>query len=84
MRNRVLFKAISESGVSADPLRLQVSGAYGFVAPQGYEIRRIHFCNGVAVGAWIQGPSSPLQVYIQSRTLELPIQEQVLSLTQPI
>ena len=67
LRGRTLFKAVDESGKPADSLLLQVAGAYGFVAPQGFEIRRIHFCSGVAIGAWIQSPAASDQVYIASR-----------------
>ena len=64
LRSRILFKVITEAGLPADPLLLQVAGAYGFVAPQGYYISRVHFCNGVAIGAWIRGPDDQTEVYI--------------------
>lgn len=51
---RIIYKAVSDSGDPVDPLMLQMQGMYGFFAPQGYSVTRVHFRDGVAQGAWIQ------------------------------
>jgi hypothetical protein len=73
LRDRILFQIFDSNGQSADPLLLQVPGAYGFIAPQGYSVKRIHFCNGIALGAWIQSPVKSELIYVQSKALDISI-----------
>ena len=83
LRGRTLFSVYDSQGQPADPLLLQVPGAFGFVAPQGYSVQRIHFCNGNAIGAWLKTPLAAL-IYVASRTLTATVQEQMMDLVQPV